>query len=523
MKQILISLFSFSLFFVPAIAGHHPSRCGTRQKLAVYKYAIPSDCGEGHTSVKNEYEPGDIFYIPVVFHVMYKADGTGRISEERIKEQIRHLNEDYRAIAGSKGDAGYDCGIEFYLADEDPQGNSSTGITFTQNDRWFEDATDEVRAEYGKALGWNPKKYLNIFTTEGVEYLGYVVNMPWMGGANPDEEGVVLAYFAVGDSEAYGETYSGQTATHEIGHYLGLMHTFGWGTGDCPTGNCYEDGDWICDTESHPSPNWECTETTSCDSRDPIHNYMNYTGDSCMTRFTMEQANRMRCSLINYRSELIQQGGSTPAQSYTRWIPHVTRNGGGFKTTLMIQNTSGSTASLFLHPFDSNGTEGTAVEIKLNAHEILARNMAQMFSSQPSHVGLSGGKDCVVTMGYRDDKGSGATAHIPENNTLTRSFSFYPGESSVFDGIALINTGSSQCGITLETLDRIGNVITRKTLSSNLAPGGKFMTTLDDLNLSDSEVMVRVTTTQEVLPLLLRGSRPGTTPAFLYQTLPNLN
>ena len=92
----------------------------------------------------------------------------------------------------------------------------------------------------------------------------------------------------------------GRTLTHEIGHYLGLFHTF---QGGCGSAACYTSGDLICDTNAESGPNFSCAGSppSSCCSVDPIDNYMDYSDDLCMEKFTAEQVNRMRCSLINWR------------------------------------------------------------------------------------------------------------------------------------------------------------------------------------------------------------------------------
>ena len=93
-----------------------------------------------------------------------------------------------------------------------------------------------------------------------------------------------------------GQYNQGATATHEVGHYLGLLHTFNANTcpyGDVPSGSprgCNVHGDLICDTSPEQGPIYDCDDTVdSCNSADPIHNFMDYSHDSCLIKFTEEQ------------------------------------------------------------------------------------------------------------------------------------------------------------------------------------------------------------------------------------------
>ena len=96
-----------------------------------------------------------------------------------------------------------------------------------------------------------------------------------------------------------------------MGHYLGLYHTFEDGA-TCD--NSYSGGDLIVDTPAESVAHYDCLQSTTCTSPDPIHNYMNYVDDVCMYRFSPEQANRTVCSLVNYRPATyrVVTGGSHP-------------------------------------------------------------------------------------------------------------------------------------------------------------------------------------------------------------------
>lgn len=254
-------------------------------------FKTASDCTKSLTNIKGEYYPSSYYIIPVVFHVIYASDGTGNIDNSFIYSQIDILNEDYGAMSGTPGDSGFDSHIKFTLA----------GITRTENDNWFND-NDE--SGYKSALGWDQGSYLNIYVNTASGYLGYSY-MP-QDAAGSTLDGVVVAYAAVGRNSPNGVYDQGRTLTHEIGHYLGLFHTFspneGSASGTCV--NSYTAGDLIVDTNSEGDEHYGCSESASCGTQDPIHNYMDYTDDACMNNFTQEQSNRMICCLFSYRPSL---------------------------------------------------------------------------------------------------------------------------------------------------------------------------------------------------------------------------
>ncbi len=248
---------------------------------------LPSDCTTSATVIQSEYWPSTAYTIPVVFHIISKTDGTGELSDQRIIDQVEVLNEDYRAISGTLGELGFDTKIEFVLA----------GITRTVDDKWFRDKGAEKK--YKPALAWDPNLYCNIYTNSASGYLGY--SYLAQTGAGEWYDGIVLLYESVGGRDNGFYPYDqGRTLVHEMGHYLGLLHTF---SGCC---NDYTCGDLIVDTEMENIAHYYCDQTYTCDTPDPIHNYMNYTDDLCMYQFTSEQGNRTVCTLVNYRPDLYQ-------------------------------------------------------------------------------------------------------------------------------------------------------------------------------------------------------------------------
>ena len=263
---------------------------------------VASDCAYFSTNPQPQYAPGDVYTLQVVVHVLQNNAGTGFISPADVQGQIDILNEDFGALPGSNGAFGFDTGIRFELATVDPQGNPTTGITYTTNNSWFNDS-----GNYWSTLSWDTDEYVNIYTNTAGGFLGYVPDIA-QGVAGSNQDRIVVAWDTFGPNGPIGFPFNeGRTATHEVGHYLGLFHTFDGGCGSASA--CYTSGDLICDTNRQANPTSGCpSNPQSCGSPDPSDNYMDYSNDICMQRFTQEQANRMRCTLENWRPQIFTIG-----------------------------------------------------------------------------------------------------------------------------------------------------------------------------------------------------------------------
>jgi len=226
--------------------------------------------------------------IYVAFHVIYYYDGfftQGLLTEADVENQIQALNDAYD-------------NIDFDLV-RDPNTMAPLSITYTQNNDWFLNmAPGTVQETQAKtALHWDTTQYLNIYTCAGGGLLGWAT-FPWELRANPVNDGVVIAFDSVpGGTPPYDLGY---TAVHEVGHWTGLYHTF--------QGGCNRLNDRVQDTPAEASANFGCPasrDTCPSAGEDPIHNYMDYSDDACMTEFTEGQFSRGTNMLRIFRSAAI--------------------------------------------------------------------------------------------------------------------------------------------------------------------------------------------------------------------------
>lgn len=241
----------------------------------------------------------DIRIIPVVVHVIHNG-GTENISKAQIERQIEILNEDYGKLAGTPGDgAGVDTRVRFCLAKTDPQGRCTDGIVRIKTPLTTHQPVD--RAALKQLSFWDNTRYLNMYIVKTISgNVGGYSSFPY---APPDEDGLVVRHNLFGDNGTAAAS-GGRTATHEVGHWFGLYHTF---NGGCGQDTC-ADGDLVCDTPPVADPNYSCNlSANSCGNDNPnlpdqVRNYMDYTPDACKNIFTEGQKSRIQATLDTVRT-----------------------------------------------------------------------------------------------------------------------------------------------------------------------------------------------------------------------------
>jgi hypothetical protein len=257
------------------IPSTHADATGSGRKEPSYDAAYQAEQAEARPLAVPAATGG---VVNLHVHVIRKGTGiaNGDVPSTWITKQVNVLNAAYSAT-----------GWSFKLVSVDR----------TTNATWFGMVPDSVKGaevQAKRALHKGTADDLNLYTAKpGEDYLGWST-LPRGYASDPKYDGVVVLFQSLPGGSA--APYNlGDTATHEIGHWMGLFHTF---DGGCET------GDFVGDTPPEASPAYGCPtgrDTCAAAGLDPIRNFMDYTDDACMNSFTKGQDARMDAQFSTYR------------------------------------------------------------------------------------------------------------------------------------------------------------------------------------------------------------------------------
>ncbi|PPQ99682.1 hypothetical protein CVT24_009754 [Panaeolus cyanescens] len=290
-RPLLVALFCIAQLSIGAVASFNGSRCGIITPGHSELLKIEKDFDTRRKALRND-QRLKYARLPVYFHIVSEDETRegGNVPDEMIQQQVDVLNQDY-----------IDSGVSFYL----------DGVTRTVNPDWYRKAYygNQQNVDMVSSLRVGGPEALNIYTVGFVEpppnspqLLGYAT-FPWEYQGQPEIDGVVMQPETMpsGTLTPYNE---GKTATHEVGHWVGLLHTFQ--TDDDSDNKCeHGNGDFVADTPLQKGATSGCpTGRDSCPDDaglDPIHNYMDYSDDACLTEFTTGQVDRFLDQIATYR------------------------------------------------------------------------------------------------------------------------------------------------------------------------------------------------------------------------------
>ncbi|MEO5890244.1 MAG: gliding motility-associated C-terminal domain-containing protein [Ferruginibacter sp.] len=324
----------------------------------------------------------DSIIVPVVFHIINQDPDA--MPDQVILNGLKELNDAFAKRGNYINSKGVDTKIRFCLAKKDPGGGNTSGITRTKS--FFSANLNPVieDARLKNLVQWDPARYINIWYINSMELEGsaefvcgkwirtYVAGYSTMPPGGDSLDGIVLIGLD-------------KLLVHEMGHYLGLYHTFEGR--NCANSDCTTDGDKVCDTPPDNSqgnsiscndPENSCgTDTLSnysngnftTDVPDQIANFMDYGNTACQNEFTQGQADRMVAAILTQRSGLLQNECDKPCSedivaAFKRNNPYpvtgsavtfTNQSSGGANFQWMVNNLAAATSKDLNYTFSAPG------------------------------------------------------------------------------------------------------------------------------------------------------------------------
>jgi len=265
-----------------------------------------------------------VITLPVVVHII--NPNPAAITDAQVLNGINDLNDAFSKNGAYAASKGVDTRIRFVLAQKDESGGITNGITRTTSfySVNMNEYTEDLRLK--NIIDWDPTKYINVWLVTNIvgeisagfscgvwtrSNVGGYATMPL--GFSSFTEGIVVPGFGI-------------VLAHEMGHYLGLYHTF---EGGCTNNNCLLDGDRVCDTppDGYDTPVADCSKpSNSCttdtlsnysngffprDTTDQVSNFMDYNNPVCTNQFSDGQAERMQAAIATQRPGLLSYNAAT--------------------------------------------------------------------------------------------------------------------------------------------------------------------------------------------------------------------